>query len=59
MELVMLFITITALILMGVVSLNLKDKDPLTNTKGMFIAGFFLAMLDSWCYCVYYGIYFN
>ena len=59
MELVMLFLTIAAVLLMGIGLTNIRDKDPQTSTKGMFVAGFMLLMLDIWCYLAYNGIFFN
>jgi hypothetical protein len=59
MELVMLFLTIAAMLLMGLGLTDIGNKDPLTNTKSMFVAGFLLALLDGWCYLVYNNIYFN
>ena len=59
MELVMLFLTIASFVLMGCGLTNIRGKDPMTNTKGMFVAGFGLLVLDIWCYCVYNNIYFN
>jgi hypothetical protein len=59
MELVMLFLTIAGGLLTGLGLTNIRDKDPLTNTKGMFVAGFCLILLDGWCYLAYNGIFFN
>jgi hypothetical protein len=59
MELVMLFLSIAAGLLMGLGLSGIKDKDPLTNTKSMFVAGLLLLVLDGWCWLVYNNIYFN
>jgi hypothetical protein len=59
MELVMLFLSIAAGLLMGLGLSGIKDKDPRTNTKAMFVAGLLLLVLDGWCWLVYNNIYFN
>jgi hypothetical protein len=59
MELVMLFLSIAAGLLMGLGLSNIRSKDSATSTKPMFIAGLLLLVLDGWCFLVYNNIYFN
>jgi len=59
MELVMMFLTVAAVLLMSLGLRGWKVTEPETTTRPMFVAGFAFLLLDIWCYCAYYGIFFN